>query len=109
MQFLQLLKVMAQLLPMLGQIVQAVENIMPLPGQGAKKLALVRQILDNAYKIAGDLTIAFDTLWPLISGAIASIVTLNNATGVFSRSPVTATVGNALAKPQPPAEDPSGG
>lgn len=73
---METLKMIVQLLPILIQLVKTAEQALPETGQGAAKLEMIKQIL-----------IAFDegipAIWPLVSQAIAAIVSAMNIAGVF--------------------------
>lgn len=76
MQFLKILQIVITLLPTLRDIVKQVDAVFPERNQGAQKLEMVRQLTENAYNAAGEVGIAFDKIWPALSGAISGIVLL---------------------------------
>jgi hypothetical protein len=77
-----------KLLPLLLAAVKAVEEAIPLPGQGNKKLELVLDVLKSAYDGSTDLAKSFswDKLVALVVPMIAKIVDLHNALGLFQKS-----------------------
>ena len=77
-----------KLLPLLLSIVRAVEEAIPLPGQGKKKLDLVLDILKTAYDSSTSLAAEFswDRLVALVVPMIDKIVALHNALGLFQKS-----------------------
>lgn len=70
------LKLILNLLPLLITLIKSVEIALPEKGQGAVKLALVKEIL-----ISVDTSVS--AIWPTIETIIAGIVKALNATGVF--------------------------
>lgn len=74
MNYFELLK----LVPILFDIIKAVEAALPESGKGKEKLQLVREVLQGLF---GDLT----DMWPKIEKVITTIVTFLNAMGVFRK------------------------
>lgn len=72
------LKLLAALLPLLTEMVKAVEKALPGKGQGAAKLALVREMLEGVDDTLLDA-------WPLIERLIAALVRAFNAVGLFAK------------------------
>ena len=70
------LKLILNLLPLLITLIKSVEIALPEKGQGAVKLALVKEIL-----ISVDTSVS--AIWPTIETIIAGIVKTLNSTGVF--------------------------
>lgn len=83
--FLAIFQLIIQLLPLVTQAVQAVEQAIPQGGQGAQKLAIVRGMLESAFKTTGDAKVGFEQVWPSISVAISGLVTAYNAAGRFNK------------------------
>lgn len=81
------LTIILKLFPVILAAVKAIEEAIPLPGQGRKKLDLVLDVLRQAYQ-ASDLTRAFswDTLIAVVVPMIAKIVDLHNELGLFTKS-----------------------
>ena len=77
-----------KLLPLVLEVVRAVEAALPLPGQGKKKLDLVLDVIKSAYDASTDLTASFsyEKLVTLVVPMIARIVDLHNALGLFQKS-----------------------
>lgn len=73
------LKIVLELIPALIAAIRAIEEAIPGQGQGEAKLAAIRQIIESGYSQAKDI-------WPLAEKAVAALVGLFNATGVFTRS-----------------------
>ena len=70
--------VIFQIIPAIITAIKAIEDAIPGRGQGEAKLTAVRQIME-----AVDTGIS--KLWPQVNGIITALVTLFNATGVFSK------------------------
>ena len=83
--FIQIMKLVVMLLPMIVEIVRAVETAMPEKGQGAAKLEAVRVMVESVYKVASDSMPAFEQVWAAAQGIVAATVSLYNATGVFKK------------------------
>ncbi len=77
-----------KIFPLVLAAVQAVEQAIPLPGQGNKKLELVLDVLKSAYDGGADLArqISWDKLVSIVVPMIAKIVDLHNALGLFQKS-----------------------
>lgn len=82
------LLIILKIFPLVLAAVQAVEQAIPLPGQGNKKLELVLDVLKSAYEASADLTKQFtwDKLVAVVVPMIAKIVDLHNALGLFQKS-----------------------
>ena len=82
------LLIILKLFPLILAAVQAVEQAVPLPGQGNKKLGLVLDVLKSAYDGSTDLAKQFswDKLVAVVVPMIAKIVDLHNALGLFQKS-----------------------
>ena len=81
------LLIILKIFPLVLAAVQAVEQAIPLPGQGNKKLELVLDVLKSAYDGSADLTNQFswDKLVTVVVPMIARIVDLHNALGLFQK------------------------
>ena len=82
------LLVILRIFPLVLAAVQAVEQAIPLPGQGKKKLDLVLDVLKSAYDAGTDLSASFswEKLLTVVVPMIAKIVDLHNALGLFQKS-----------------------
>lgn len=85
-QFLTILKLMFQLLPMIADAVKAIEAMFPSGGAGADKLAVLRSTLESAYKVGGDLQMSFEQVWSAAKPMVDAVVALYNKTGEFKKS-----------------------
>ena len=70
------LKLILNVLPLLIALIKSVETVFPEKGQGAVKLALVKEIL-----VSVDASVS--AIWPTLETIIAGIVKALNATGIF--------------------------
>jgi nucleotide-binding universal stress UspA family protein len=81
--------IILKMLPVLMTAVRAVEEAIPLPGQGKKKLDLVLNILRTAYD-SGVVDVARDFTWErlvnIVVPMIARIVDLHNELGLFLKT-----------------------
>ena len=87
------LLIILKIFPLILAAVQAVEQAIPLPGQGNKKLDLVLDVLKSAYDGSTDLAKQFswDKLVAVVVPMIARIVDLHNALGLFQKPVQTKT------------------
>ena len=81
------LLIILKIFPLILAAVQAVEQAIPLPGQGNKKLELVLDVLKSAYDAGTDLSASFswEKLLTVVVPMIAKIVDLHNALGLFQK------------------------
>lgn len=84
-------RLLAAILPMLGQFVGQAEQLFPNGGSGADKLRIVREWLEAAATSVGATTDSIASIWPMLSAAIATIVSALHLSGLFK-------------KPVPPAQ-----
>lgn len=77
-----------RVLPLILPLVRAVEEAVPLPGQGKKKLDLILTMLRQVYDGADDLAreFSFEKLAQIVIPIIGTIVDLNNELGLFQKS-----------------------
>ena len=82
------LTVILKLFPVILTAVQAVEEAIPIPGQGQKKLDLVLDVLKQAFDASTDLSQSFswENLVAVVVPMIAKIVDLHNELGLFTKS-----------------------
>ena len=73
----RLLKVL-QIIPSLIGVIKAIEELMPVDGQGAAKLQMVRDIMTKAYD-------SIDDIWPTLEAVIEKIVYTFNKLGIFKK------------------------
>jgi hypothetical protein len=82
------LTVILKLFPVILTAVQAVEEAIPIPGQGRKKLDLVLDVLKQAFDGSSELSQSFswENLVAVVVPMIAKIVDLHNELGLFAKS-----------------------
>ena len=81
------LLIILKIFPVVLQAVRAVEEAIPLPGQGQKKLDLVLAILKQAYDASTELqSFSWDKLVAVVVPMIANVVGLFNELGLFQKS-----------------------
>jgi hypothetical protein len=82
------LLIVLKLLPVLLVAIKAVEEAIPLPGQGKVKLDLVLDVIQSAYNASTELAkeFSFEKLVTLVVPMINQIVALHNALGLFQKS-----------------------
>lgn len=71
---------------MVVDIVKLIEETIPDDGAGKEKLAAFDLVLKAAIEKADDIDESFDKLQPVAHDIVAAVVTLFNATGLFTRS-----------------------
>jgi hypothetical protein len=80
--------VILKLLPLVLAAVKAVEEAIPLPGQGKRKLDLVLDILRTAYE--GGMDVAREFSWEklvtIVVPMVTKIVDLHNELGLFQKA-----------------------
>ena len=81
------LLIILQIFPLVLAAVQAVEQAIPLPGQGNKKLELVLDVVKSGFDSSADLTKQFSwqKLLTVVVPMIAKIVDLHNVLGLFQK------------------------
>lgn len=80
-----IIKIVAQLLPAIIEAIKAIEAAIPQSGQGAQKLALVRELIEAAFEAVQDAGVTFADVWPAIQRIVAKIVAAFNASGIFAK------------------------
>jgi len=82
------LTIILKIFPAILGAIKAVEEAIPLPGQGRKKLDLVLDVLRQAFDASKEISEAFswDGLIAVVVPMIARIVDLHNELGLFTKS-----------------------
>jgi len=83
--FLNIVRVVLALLPLLIDAVKAVEAAMPQAGQGQAKLSIIRSTLEAAFNVANDVSVTFGQVWPALEKTVGAVVGAFNTTGVFKK------------------------
>lgn len=84
--FLDILKVVAALIPLIKQLIRDVEELIPESGRGAEKLTIVRELLEAAFDALEDVPVVFSEVWPFLERLIGKFVDLLNRIGEFRKS-----------------------
>jgi hypothetical protein len=85
MNFLQIVRILLELLPLIIQTIRAVEEAIPGQGKGEAKLALVRTTLEAAHAVANDMKLPFESLWPQVNSIVNRTVSVFNSIGEFNK------------------------
>lgn len=85
MQWLTIIKIVLQLLPLIIESIKALEEAIPQSGQGASKLAIIRTTIESAYALTNQYSVKFDELWPALQNVIGTVVATMNTTGIFKK------------------------
>ena len=83
------LLIILRIFPLLLVAIKAVEEAIPLPGQGKKKLDLVLDVLKSAFDASTEFMasgFSWEKLVTLVVPMIEKIVALHNALGLFQKS-----------------------
>jgi hypothetical protein len=80
MKYLEILKIVFAMLPVIHAIVDQIEELFPQGGYGALKLAMIKDMLQKAMEASDIGGTVFNTLWPMLSGVIANVVAIKKAT-----------------------------
>lgn len=84
-QFLLIMQALNAMMPTVIATVKAIEDALPVSGQGQAKLEMVRSVLSAAYAQVQSVQVAFDQVWPVLSAFIGALVTVYNTAGVFKK------------------------
>ena len=84
-QTIAIIKLVLALLPAIIDAVRAIEAALPVGGQGASKLGVIRATLAAGWSVANDSVVAFEKAWPAIEAAVGAVVGLFNAAGTFRK------------------------
>lgn len=83
--FLALLSLINQLLPLIHQAVTTVEALFPQGGQGAQKLKMVDDVVQAAARATGVAESQLPALSTVLGPVVAGVVSLANASGIFKK------------------------
>jgi hypothetical protein len=77
-----------KLLPLIIQLVQSLEQVIPASGTGKTKLAIAQQVMDAAYGESQDLQkdMPKEQWIQVITSLIGKIVSVFNANGLFKKA-----------------------
>jgi hypothetical protein len=84
-QVIAIIKFVAQLIPAIIAIIKSLEDALPQTGLGTEKLAMIRQIFEEAYKAATEAMPDIEKVWAVIKKFIDIMVGVFNKTGTFTK------------------------
>jgi len=85
-QLIAVVNVLRIVAPILSQLIQAAEQMLPASGKGAAKLELVRGWINAALEADKALAPQLAVAWPAVQTAVAVIVAAYNASGTFKKA-----------------------
>jgi len=92
MSLLQYLRWIRRLWSMVVEIVKLIEETIPDDGAGKEKLMAFDIMLKAALEKADDIDESFDKLQPVAHDIVGAVVTLFNATSLFKKKSVEASI-----------------
>lgn len=85
--FIDRIRVLGAILPMLGTFISQAEQLFPGGGFGADKLRVVREWIEAAATSVGAGTKLIEEIWPLLNSAISTAVAAAHLGGLFKKQP----------------------
>ncbi len=79
-------RALTALMPVIITLVRTAEENLPIPGQGAAKLQLVRETLESFFEGVQDAAVDFADIWPSVQRFIGVLIRALNAAGVLRSS-----------------------
>lgn len=79
MNFLSILKLALSLLPIIHDAVDQIEKLFPQGGNGARKLELVKAIIEQVLSVTDTTGATMSLVWPIVSGIVSQIVAMKKA------------------------------
>lgn len=77
------MKIVLTLLPVVIDAIKMIERELPEAGQGQKKLAIVRDMIETAFQSLGTVEVTFQQVWPTIEKTISNLVSAFKDNGTF--------------------------
>jgi hypothetical protein len=84
--FLVTAQLILQLFPLIIQTIRLVEEIIPGESQGEKKLAMLREIMEQSFAPLKGVFDTFEDIWPKIENVVNKVVAVWNEIGVLKKS-----------------------
>lgn len=84
-QIIIIIKFVGSLIPTIISIIKAIEEALPQAGLGSEKLAIIRQIFEEAYKSVTEAMPDMEKVWAVVKKVIDLFVSLFNKTGAFQK------------------------
>lgn len=85
MQFIEILKLIISILPLLIEAITTVENAIPGKSNGEAKLAVIKSVIETVYQSSNDISVKIDKLWPAVQSVISGLISAFNSTGLFKK------------------------
>jgi hypothetical protein len=82
---INIIKFVGTLIPTIISIIKSIEEALPQAGLGAEKLAIIRQIFEEAYKSVAEAMPDMEKVWAVVKKVIDLFVGLFNKTGAFQK------------------------
>uniref|UniRef100_A0A6C0JVN6 Uncharacterized protein n=1 Tax=viral metagenome TaxID=1070528 RepID=A0A6C0JVN6_9ZZZZ len=83
MTFLEKVKMVLGLLPVIIDTIKAIENAIPVEGKGKDKLELVKNVLQTTFETSNQSLELFQDVWPTLQSVISAVVATFNTLGIF--------------------------
>lgn len=85
MAWLESIKLVLSIFPVLVNAIKTIEASIPVDGKGAEKLELLKGVMQSTFENSTKAVSTFEQVWPMLQSVIVSIVNAFNATGVFGK------------------------
>ncbi len=82
---LGIIKLIAGILPAIIELIKALETALPQSGIGTDKLAVIKTVVEGAYKASNDSLPALESVWSVVQGIVNSTVSIFNKVGIFTK------------------------
>lgn len=106
--FLKILGLIIEALPTVVKMIDVAEAAIG-PGNGAAKLDMVKNTVQTAYTVSGEVESSFGTIWPIFETAIGHVVAAKKQAVTVEQDPAPAIPADSPAEHPyaPTAIDPS--
>lgn len=83
--FLEIVKIVLGLLPVILDAVKSIEAAIPVSGKGKEKMDLIKTALQTTYDATNQTKTTFQVIWPQLESIITKVVSVYNSTGIFKK------------------------
>ena len=83
--FFTIIKLIITILPLIIDLIKALESALPQAGLGSDKLSVVRTVFESAYSVADETLPEIEKTWGIVQKVINAVVALFNKTGEFTK------------------------
>lgn len=83
--FLEIMKIVLGLLPVILDAVKSIEAAIPVSGKGKEKMDLIKTALQTTYDATNQTKTTFQVIWPQLESIITKVVSVYNSTGIFKK------------------------